>query len=180
MPRGRPPICKICGQKLNIETAYQVITHNSNGIEQKSFYCSQDEFEQNAKPKKKKKSQSTSTSKDKVYRLFCEILGVNGITNTAIWKEKSEINRVFSDDLIIAYLEENKERLTNIVDGLNGGIYGKIRYVSVVLKNSLGDYTPKTNTNTMYNVYIPDEHYEMKYKNKARVALEDLEEECCE
>ena len=79
--------------------------------------------------------------------MFCEILGVNGITNTALWKEKAEINKVFSDNVIVAYLEENKDYLMNAVGRLNGGIYGKIRYVSVVLRNKLGDFKPKVKGN---------------------------------
>lgn len=129
--------CKICKKSLNTNDAYCVV---ANG--KKYYYCSAIEYESN-----KKEKEEAEQLKDKFYILFCEILGVNGITNTALWKEKAEINKVFSDNVIVAYLEENKDYLMNAVGRLNGGIYGKIRYVSVVLRNKLGDFKPKVKGN---------------------------------
>ena len=129
--------CKICKKSLNTNDAYCVV---ANG--KKYYYCSAIEYESN-----KKEKEEAEQLKDKFYTLFCEILGVNGITNTALWKEKAEINKVFSDNVIVACLEENKDYLTNAVGRLNGGIYGKIRYVSVVLRNKLGDFKPKVKDN---------------------------------
>ena len=59
MGRGRPPKCKICGKQLKADTAYMVLVCNSKGTEKKTFYCSQEEYEENTigtkKVAKKKK-----------------------------------------------------------------------------------------------------------------------------
>ena len=162
--------CRICKKSLNTKDAYCVITNDK-----RFYYCNATEYEEY-----KTKQEKEAADKDKFYKLFCNILGVNGITNTALWKEKAEINKVFSDEIIIAYLEEHKEYLTNMVGKLDGGIYGKIRYVSVVLRNRLGDYKPNVKENKKPSVAVSDEHYETKFKPKVRKALEDFEEDCDE
>lgn len=132
--------CKYCQTSLKTSEAYKENIKNKT-----MYFCNEDHFERYMKDLKVKQRQKEYDKQlqDKFYKLFCNILGVNGITNTALWKEKAEINKVFSDEIIIAYLEEHKEYLTNMVSKLDGGIYGKIRYVSVVLRNRLGDYKPK-------------------------------------
>ena len=116
----------------------------------------------------------------KVCELFSEILGVVKITNTTLYKEKAELNEVYSDEMIISYLEENKNWLTTSVSKLSGNIYGKIRYVSVILRNKLGDYKPQTVVRQAVTPKIQDEHYETKFKLKQRRGFEDLEDDCDE
>lgn len=170
--------CKFCQAKLTTTIAYMEYVKDK-----KFYFCSEEhykKFMQDEEEKQKKKAKEDEL-KDKFYNLMCEILGVKGITNTALWKEKSEINKVFSDDTIISFLEENKEWITMSVGKLNGGEYGKIRYVSVILRNKLGDYRPmavpsKRVTQTVVPK-IQDEHYETKFKLKKRVGLDDLEDD---
>ena len=152
-------------------------------IKDKKFYfCSEEhykKFTQDEEEKQKKKTREDGL-KDKFYSLMCDILCVKGITNTALWKEKAEINKVFSDEVIISYLEDNKEWITAAISKLNGGEYGKIRYVSVILRNKLGDYKPKVVVRETVIPKIKDEHYETKFKLKQRRGLEDLEDDCDE
>lgn len=54
MGAGRPPQCKICGTKLNVKTAYMVVTRSASGKETKKFYCSQEEYEAYVLEKQKK------------------------------------------------------------------------------------------------------------------------------
>lgn len=132
--------CRQCQTNLNTQTAYKIIINSKN-----AYFCNEEHYKKfiQEDENKKKKQEHDAQSKQRFYNLFCEILGVKGITNTALWKEKTEINKVFSDDIIISYLEENKDWITTSVGKLSGGEYGKIRYVSVILRNKLGDYKPK-------------------------------------
>lgn len=111
----------------------------------KAYFCNQDHYEKYLSREEEKHKQKAKDRElqDKFYILMCEILGVKGIINTALYKEKKEINQVFSDEVIVAYLEENKDWIKQSVGRLTGGEYGKIRYVSVILRNKLGDYRPK-------------------------------------
>lgn len=169
--------CRQCQTNLNTQDAYKTTINNKN-----AYFCNQEHYEKFLQDEeaKKKKQERESQTKDKFYNIFCEILGVKGITNTALWKEKTEINKVFSDEVIISYLEENKSWITTSVSKLSGGEYGKIRYVSVILRNKLGDYKPKVVVKETVQPKIQDEHYETKFKLKQRRGFEDLEDDCDE
>ena len=158
--------CKICGTQLNTTEAYKVTDKNGKN----KYYCSASEFEIEEARKKK-----AAEDKDKVYYLICDILGEKEIINTALWAEKKIWNKAFSDEIIAKYLAEQKDYLTSAVSKLSGTEYAKIRYVSAVLKNSLRDFKPKVEVIEKPKVVV-EEHYETKYKPKARMALEDLEE----
>lgn len=172
--------CRFCKAKLTTAIAYKV------EIENKKFYFCSDEhyrkflLEQN---EHKKKQENAQQLKDRFHNLFCEILGVKGITNTALWKEKQEINKVFSDEIIIAYLEENKEWIKVSVGKLSGGEYGKIRYVSTILKNKLGDFKPTQKETPKPKVIVEEVMYEQKResistpKSNRRRSLADLEDD---
>lgn len=170
---SRKAKCRACGTELDTATAFKLIEHDTNDKEKRFYFCSKDEYL--AHEEKKRKDWD---NKNKFYQLFCDILGVSGITNTALWKEKAEINKVFSDEDIIGYLEENKDWITNTVNKLDGNIYGKIRYVSTILKNSLENFKPIVKVDKNIPI-MSEEHYETKFKPKIRVGLEDLEDECC-
>ena len=126
--------CKICGTELDTKTAYKVTDKNNKN----KYYCSQSEFEAEEERKKK-----VAEDKDRVYRLICDIMGVNEVLNTALWKEKLEWNKAFSDEFIAKYLEEKKDYLSSAIARLSGTEYAKIRYISTVLKNSLRDFKPR-------------------------------------
>lgn len=162
--------CRICKTPLDTKTAYKVTDKNGKN----RYYCSQSEFE--AEEKRKKKAQE---DKDRVYYLICDIMGVNEILNTALWKEKIEWNKAFSDEIIAKYLEENKSYLTSLIARLDSSEYAKIRYLSTILKNSLRDFKPKKVEAEKPKIVV-EEHYETKYKPKARKALMDFEEDCDE
>lgn len=170
---GRKAKCRACSTELDTTTAFKLIEHDTNGKEKRFYFCDRDEYLEYEEEKRK-----AWDNKEKFYKLFCDILGVSGITNTALWKEKAEINKVFSDDIIIGYLEANKEWITNTVGRLDGNIYGKIRYISTILKNSLEDFKPTIKETKDFSI-VKEEHYETKFKPKIRVGLEDLEDECC-
>lgn len=170
--------CRYCQSSLKTTNAHMEYISGK-----KAYFCSEEHYNkfQQVESEKKKKQEREAQTKQKFYELFCEILGVNGITNTALWKEKTDINKVFSDEVIISYLEENKDWITASVGKLSGGEYGKIRYVSVILRNKLGDYRPNTvaKETVVTTVKVDDTLYEMSsmVTNKKRRSLADLEDE---
>ena len=131
-------------------------------------------------PKKKDEVVSTQPNIDKdiAYKLICDIMGKQQITNAILWKEWKLWNGIASDEIVRKYLDENKEYLTKRIARLDNVEYSRIRYLSAILKNSLTDFKPKPEN--LFALNIPDEHYETRYKPKVRVALLDIEEECYE
>ena len=169
--------CRKCQTSLNTKNAYKAIIKDKS-----AYFCNEEHYNAfiEAVEAEEKKKEYNNKLKDKFYNLMCEILGVTGITNTALWKEKAEINKVFSDEVIISCLEENKDWLSTTVSKLNGAEYGRIRYISVILRNKLGDYKTKVVVKETVVPKIQDEHYETKFKLKQRKGLEDLEDDCDE
>ena len=126
--------CRICGTDLDTKTAYKVVDKNGKN----KYYCNQSEFD-----KEEARKAKVAEDKERVYRLICDVMGVNEILNTALWKEKQTWNKAFSDEFIAKYLQENKDYLTSAVARLDSSEYAKIRYISAILRNSLRDFKPK-------------------------------------
>ena len=162
--------CRICGEALDTNVAYKVVTNGKN-----AYYCSKEEFE--AEETKKKKA---AEEKDKIYRSVCDIIGRKEITNTALFAEWKVWNKVADNKKIGAYLDENKDFLCKAIARLEDKEFNRIRYLSAILKNKLGDYKPNVANKEVIIPKIQDEHYETKFKLKQRRGLEDLEDDCCE
>lgn len=135
---GRPAKCKICGKKLDTDTAHKVVVYDKKNNAKNFYYCSEEEY--NADKSKKDKA---AADNKKVYGLICEIVGRKEIINSVLWKEWKEWNKVASDEVIGQYLEENKAYLVSAIGRLDDMEFNRIRYLSAVLKNKLGDFKPK-------------------------------------
>ena len=129
---ARTAKCKICGAQLSTDTAFRV-----DGKPPK-YFCSEQEYKAEEERKRK-----VAEDKDRVYRLICDIMGEQEIINSALFKEWVEWNKVADNVKIAQYLEENKDYLTTAISRIENKIYNRIRYLSAILKNALGDYKPK-------------------------------------
>ena len=107
----------------------------------KLWYCSEDCRQQ--AEQKKNVAQKEQAIKDTVYRLICDIIGRKEIINGILWKEWALWNKVANNETIRQYLEENKDYLYGIISKLEDKEFNRIRYLSAVLKNKLGDYKIK-------------------------------------
>lgn len=117
--------CKCCGNKIERESAYKVMTDKGN-----KYYCSKAEYEAMQKEK---------TDKDAIYTEIVDIFGYK-IQNSALFKEWKCWNELASNEKILSYIQENKDYIKGAVGKLNSTEYAQIRYVSAILKNSLVDY----------------------------------------
>ena len=171
---ARKAKCRICGTELNTDTAYKIISYDTNNTPKTAYYCSKEEYEKDEAEKKK-----AAEDKDKVYRAICEIMGKKEIINTALWKEKLEWNKAFADEVIAQYLSENKDYLTSVISRLEDKEYNRIRYLSAVLKNQLGDFKQKVveqETNRP-KVKVDNAFFEpIPTNNNKRRSLADLED----
>ena len=136
-----------------------------------------EELKQLQQEEERKNIESRKAEKDKAYYLICEIVGRKEIINTILWKEWAIWNKVATNKVIGQYLEDNKNYLMSVIAKIENTELSRIRYLSAILKNKLGDYKPKTEVQKVIPV-IQEEHYETKFKNKKkRRGFEDLEEE---
>lgn len=165
--------CRICGTQLDTKTAHLVTTYDKNGKEKKAFFCSKEEYEKDLAKKEK-----AAADKDKAYRLICEIIGRKEIINSVLWKEWTIWNKVVPNEVIGQYLEENKSYLIGIVSRLDNVEFNRIRYLSAILKNKLGDFKPKAKEKEKPKVQVDETFYmPMATRNNKRRSLADLEDE---
>jgi YHS domain-containing protein len=165
MPRAK---CRICGAQLDTTIAYKVVVKGAN-----KYFCSKEEFDN-----EETKKQQAIENKNKTYSLMCDILGVEDIVNTALWKEYNEWLKVASASKISDYLGENKDYLIKVTSRLDNNQFARIRYISAVLKNNLADFQPKkVEAEKNIGRIITEEDYETKYKPKTRKPLIEFEEE---
>lgn len=164
---ARTAKCRICGKVLDTSVAYKV-----EGKPNK-YFCSEQEYQ--AEEERKRKA---AEDKDKVYTLICRIIGRETIINTSLWAEWKIWSSVADDAKIGQFLAENEEYLTSMIGKLANAEFPRIRYLSTVLKNRLGDYKPRVVEEARVQPrVVQEEHCETKYKPKVRKALLDFEED---
>ena len=133
---ARTAKCQICGKKGNTDEMYKVVTGKTTKTNH--YYCNYEEWQ--AEDERKKK---VAEDKDRVYTLICRIIGRETIINTSLWAEWKIWSSVADDAKIGQFLTENEEYLTDMIGKLDNAEFPRIRYLSTVLKNRLGDYKPR-------------------------------------
>lgn len=164
--------CRICGTSIDKTMAYFVVVCDSKGKEKRAYYCSQKEYADDLARKEK-----AAADKDKAYRLICDIIGRKEIINTALWKEWLQWNKVASNEVIGQYLEENKSYLISVVSRLDNVEFNRIRYLSTILKNKLGDFKAKAKEIPKPKIQVDETFYAPTTNNNKRRSLADLEDE---
>lgn len=192
---GRPAKCRFCQKNIETKDAHKVI----NG-KQVLYFCNEEHYQEFldkkeaeriareeekkcAKEKKLKKEeaekQKRKEDKNKVYYLICDIVGRKEIINTVLWKEWKIWNKVATNEVIGQYLEENKDYLIKVISRIENDEFKRIRYLSAILKNKLGNYKPKSNVINTKKIIECEESYSIekpKYKKQnVRVGLEIFE-----
>lgn len=129
--------------------------------------------------KEKERIAKNKADKDKAYYLICDIIGRKEIINTILWKEWALWNKVASNEKIGRYLEENKAYLSSVISRLEDVEFKRIRYLSTILKNKLGDFKPMSTEAEKPKVKVEETIYESvaPARNNKRRSLADLEDE---
>ena len=186
--------CRYCQTNIGIKDSYLHIFGK-----QKAYFCNEEHYnlfifeKEEAKRKKEERLETIrqkkqeehdlavkqrKEEKDRVYYLICEIVGKKEIINTVLWKEWKEWSKVCSNKTIASYLEENKAYLTSTISRLEDKEFSRIRYLSAILKNSLGDFKLKEKETEKPKVQVDETFYEAapSTRNKRR-SLADLEDD---
>lgn len=188
--------CRYCQTKIDTKDAYLVM----NG-KQKAYFCNEEHYHllvsekeeekrrkaealEAARQKKKEEHDAAvkqyKADKDKVYYSICEIIGRKAIINTLLWKEWAVWNKVAANNIIGTYLEENKDYLCDVISKIENSEFLRIKYLSAILKNKLGDYKPshKANNENKPKIKVTETFYEpVQTQNNKRRSLADLEDE---
>ena len=107
---------------------------------------------------------------------MCEIIGRKEIINGILWKEWQIWNKVADNEKIGCYLEENKDYLRDVISRLENVEFNRIRYLSAILKNILGDNKPKVEEKPRPKITMTFYEPAQTHNNRRR-SLSDLEDE---
>ena len=157
--------CRNCSKFIDRDKAISVECGKA-----KIFYCNEDCRQQ--AEQKKNAAQKELAIKDAVYRLICDIIGRKEIINGILWKEWALWHKVANNETIKQYLEDNKNYLCGVISKLEDKEFNRIRYLSAVLKNKLGDYKIKVVEKEKKNVIkeiTVDSDYIMPINKKKKV-----------
>lgn len=153
--------CRYCNNKIDRKDAFKVVVDGKN-----IYYCNEAEYLTVLHDRK---------IRDDTYECINEIFGYK-VINTALFKELSFILGSYSYDRILAYLEENKDYMTSVIQQRDySSEYAKIRYFSAIIKNGIADFKAKEKeTPKQVKVDMPDGHYKRRQKKRS---LSDIEEQ---
>lgn len=123
MPRTAK--CKYCGKPVITTEGYKVVVGGRN-----TYYCNEQEY---------KKIVALSQVRNNVLAICAEVL--NNPTDGVIGKELNDWLTMADITKISAYLTEYKAYLIEQIDRKTfNSYYGKVRYFSAIVKNSLPVY----------------------------------------
>jgi NifU-like protein involved in Fe-S cluster formation len=153
-------ICKGCKKKIDRDNAYKVVVKDKN-----TYYCNLQEYETINIEKE---------SKNKVIDLSFELIGKT--TNTALFKELTEIAKVHTYTKILKYMEENMLDLDAAICGNSPFVheYAKIRYFAAIIKNQIGDFKEQVEDTEVHDF---DYVEEVKYTPTKKKSFTDFIDE---
>ena len=151
--------CGFCSNKIKKENAYVL-----KGKKRNKYFCNEEHS-------------VSKTPKGLFYGRLFSVFGKT--TNTIMYKEFDEISKVHGWDKMSSYLEANRSYLNKCMNKDFTSEYAKIRYISAIFKNSLGDFRePKKDVVVKKSVvqdcvFVPVKRKEKKEENLGMDALLD-------
>ena len=113
-----------------------------------------------------------------MYWLICDIIGRKEIINTALWSERKIWSTIATDEIIATYLEQNKDYLSDTISRIEDKEFNRIRYLSAIIKNNIGDFIQNVKIEEKPKVQIDTTFYEpIETQNNKRRSLADLEDD---
>lgn len=171
--------CRLCGKKIDKKDAFQ--SPDGGG---RFYYCNEEEARLREEQKREKiekqakaKEENKKKKIDPIYEEASNIFGYR-IQNTSFFKEEKIWREITSDENILGYLQENRDYITNAIRRLDSSEFAKIRYFSAILKNSLKDFSTRSNVKSIetndvdvsdFNLFAPVGNRKQKRRSFAEL-----------
>lgn len=169
--------CRFC--KASIEKADAFKDPDKN-----FYYCSEEHYAAAVKKKEnevkeKEKSAAEKSEYDAIFEQTKKIFGYEFQGYALLKREVKNWEKLANRKKILSYIQENEKFLSDAISHKNfESDFHRVRYYSVIISSKLHDYKETSRKDMGISVQPLNEvTYETKYKSKARVSLEDLEEE---
>lgn len=162
--------CRYDAKWTDTKTAFKAVINGKN-----AYFCSEECYRKYLADKEKQ--DKINAEYDEIFELTKQIFGYEFTGYSLLKREINTWEKVGTRAKIIAYLTENKGWLSDVMSKEFASDFNRVRYYSVIVAGKLHDFKPKVIETTPPKV-VAEEHYETKYKPKARQALLDFEEDC--
>lgn len=162
--------CRYCRNSINTKQAYCVTVNGKN-----YYFC--DEHHYNAAVQKKTEETKAKAEYDEIFALTKEIFGYEFIGYSLLKREINTWEKVGTRQKIIAYLTENKDWLSQVMNKEFASDYNRVRYYSTVVAGKLHDFKSKPTETEKPKVAVEETIYDAPTQslNKRR-SLADLED----
>ena len=156
--------CKICGKKIDRDTAYIVRIKDKN-----NYYCNEHEY---------KEHQHELELKNKIFMKCFEIFEYP-IKSSAFYKEINGLLDKFPYEDIYTYICNDEDYLNNTLrNKMFKSEFAKIRYFCAIIRNKLNETHYDYSNDVKKNIEINEDTACAKYKPQVRKkSLSDIEKE---
>ena len=164
--------CK-CGydkKQLDTKTAFKVVIKEKN-----TYWCSEECY--NHYLADKEKQDKINAEYDEIYELTRQIFGYEFTGYSLLKREINTWEKVGTRAKIIAYLKENKDWLSGVMNKEFASDFNRVRYYSVIVAGKLHDFKPKVEIIEKPKIVVEETIYTAPTQstNKRR-SLADLED----
>lgn len=152
--------CRYCGEQIDVNTAFAVKHGKSNW-----YYCNEEHS-------------NLKLPRDELYEQLNAIFG-KIVTHTVLYKEFDYLGSIYGYELMLAYIKQEYQYLCMVMSRDFSNDYNRIRYLSAIFKNHLGDFEVPKEEIKEIKKEVEVEFYENKVKPKKEKrglesVLEDL------
>ena len=175
MAKPKLVTCRICKTQIDKVLAFK--------FGEKQYCCSETEYLQKLEADRKAEEEKEKSKElnRRNFMVISEIFGYE-VTNSALFKELSELSDIYDKENVYSYIRDNFELLKRALDSIDfKKEYGKIKYFTAIIRNNIVDYLnikKDENEEKEYIKYVEYDCPETKYKNKnKRRSLYEIEME---
>ena len=162
--------CKYDKEWLDTKTAHKIVIGDKN-----TYWCSETCY--NLFLAEKKKQDEINAEYDEIFDITKQIFGYEFTGYSLLKKEINIWEKVGTRAKIIAYLKENKDWLSYVMNKEFASDFNRVRYYSVIVAGKLHDFKPKAEAVEKPKIIVEETIYEAPTQslNKRR-SLADLED----
>ena len=162
--------CQWCKNDIDTKAAYKEVINGKN-----KYWCNDDCYK--TYEESRKKQAKIKAEYDEIYELSKEIFGYEFTGYSLLKREINIWEKVGSRQKIIAYLNENKNWLSDVMNKEFSNDYNRVRYYSAIVVSKLHDYNLKSVEANKPKIVIDEKIYESpSHSLNKRRSLADLED----
>ena len=163
--------CTYDKKQLDTKTAFKVVIKEKN-----TYFCDEDCY--NKYLADKAEQEKINAEYDEIYELTKQIFGYEFTGYSLLKREINTWEKVGTRAKIIAYLTENKDWLSTVMNKEFASDFHRVRYYSVIVAGKLHDFKPKPVEVEKPKIVVEETIYEAPTqslnKRRSLAELEDM------